>query len=75
MTTNVSGAEEIISEAECGLLTEVDDESLYRGLRKVCETPDILDVWKHKLQETKKRFSVESRIKRLINLFQLTRYE
>ena len=71
VTTSVSGAEEIIEEADCGKMTDMDDDSLYAALKEVCEKPALVDEWKAKLQETKSRFSAEVRIQRLVNLFQL----
>ena len=75
VTTNVSGAHEIIDDAECGILTGTDDESLYQGLRRVCEHPSLIEDWKERLVETKVRFSAEKRIQRLVDLFQLNRDE
>ena len=71
VTTCVSGAEEIIEEAECGIMTGMDDDSLYSALKEVCQKPDKVKEWKSKLQTTKSRFSAEVRIQRLINLFNL----
>ena len=71
VTTNVSGAEEIIGEAECGKMTGMDDDSLHAALKELCENPAMVDDWKLKLQETKSRFSAEVRIQRLIKLFHL----
>ena len=64
VTTNVSGAEEIMEEAECGLLTQNDDESLFEGLKIVCDNPHLICEWKKRLCETSKRFSAEKRIQR-----------
>ena len=71
VTTCVSGAEEIIEEAECGIMTGMDDDSLYSALKEICQEPDKVKDWKLKLQTTKSRFSAEVRIQRLINLFNL----
>lgn len=71
VTTCVSGAEEIIEEANCGKMTGMDDDSLYAALKEVCEKPALVNGWKDKLKETKIRFSPEVRIQRLINLFHL----
>ena len=73
ITTNVSGAEELISEAECGAITELDDGSLYNAIKTVCDTPSIIEQWKDKLLETRTRFSAEVRIQRLVKLFNLER--
>ena len=71
VSTCVSGAEEIIEEAQCGMMTGMDDDSLYEGLKQVCTQPELLAKWKERLIETRKHFSAEVRIQRLINLFQL----
>lgn len=71
ITTNCSGGEEIIEEAECGLLTQMDDESLYKGMKMVLDNPTILDNWKTKLAKTKIRFTQEKRIEKLYNLLKL----
>lgn len=71
ITTNCSGGEEIIEEADCGMLVGMDDHSLYQGVKKICEYPSLINTWKERLKETSKRFSAEARIKRLINLFHL----
>lgn len=72
VSTSVSGSEEIITEAECGLVTGMDDESLYNGLKQVCVRPSIVDEWKQKILVTRKRFSGEARIQRLVKLFHLS---
>ena len=71
LTTSVSGAKEIIDEADCGMLVDMDDESLYQGLKQILSNPTIIGEWKQRLLETRKRFSAEERIKRLIRLFGL----
>ena len=71
ITTNVSGAEEIIEEAECGKMVGMDDESLYKGLREVLQDPSIIEEWKDKLKITRERFYAETRIKKLISILGL----
>lgn len=71
ITTNVSGAEEIMNDAGCGMITEMDDESLYKAIKSICETPTVIDVWKRTLLKTRERFSADVRIQRLVKLFQL----
>ena len=71
ISTCVSGAEEIIEEAECGELVEMDDESLYSGMKKVLQTPSIIKEWKDVLKTTRKKFYAETRIQKLINILDL----
>ena len=65
VTTNCSGGEEIINEAECGLLTEMDDNSLYEGIHSILDDPSIVNKWKNSLAKTKERFSQDKRIEKL----------
>lgn len=71
ITTNVSGAEEIIEDAECGKMVGMDDESLYKGLREVLQNPSVINDWKDKLKNTRERFYAETRIKKLISILGL----
>ena len=68
LTTNVSGGEEIICEAESGKLVEIDDESLYKGLKEVFDNPNVIQEWKSKLSQTKSRFYYLNRIKKLYDV-------
>ena len=65
ITTNVSGGEEIIKDAECGILTQMDDESLYQGIKQVLDNPKIIGEWKKTLQQTRERFSARNRFEQL----------
>lgn len=69
ITTNVPGGKEIIEDAECGLLTEMDDESLKSAIRSVIVNPSIVDEWKATMTRTSEKFRLESRKKSLSSLF------
>ena len=71
LTTNVSGAEEIISLAESGMVVENTDFELENGIRKVLNNPEIIDAWKVKLKETKKQFSLDKRAEKLASILGL----
>lgn len=71
ITTNVSGAEEIIEDAECGRLLGMDDESLYNGLKETLDSPEIINEWKKKLLTTRQRFYAETRIMKLAKILGL----
>ncbi len=65
ITTNVSGGEEIIKESQAGLLTEMSDESLYEGMKKALDQPELIQKWKNTLQTTKQKFSQREREKKI----------
>ena len=69
VTTSVGGAEEIINDAECGLLCDLSDEGLYGALKNVLDNPQMIDEWKETLKDTKKNFFASERVKRLYNIF------
>ena len=71
LTTMVSGANEIIGEAEAGMVVENDDKSLYEGMKYILENSSVIDEWKRILSTTKERFSQEKRAERLISILQL----
>lgn len=68
ITTCVSGAEEIIEDAECGLMVGMDDDSLYEGISRVIQSPMMVGEWKKRLQTTRNRFYAEKRIHRLASI-------
>lgn len=69
ITTDVSGGAEIIEEAECGVLTGIDDESLKNAIQTVLDNPQLLEQWKIKAKETSVRFSMQEREQRMQELF------
>ena len=71
ITTDVSGAEEIIRDAGCGIIVDNDDESIYRGLKEILSQPQMIEEWKAILQTTRERFYAETRIQRLVNILKL----
>lgn len=68
LTTNCSGGEEIINDAECGLLFEKDEDSIYFAMKKVLDNPSLIDEWKQILQNTREHFSPQYRIKRFLRI-------
>lgn len=72
LTTDVAGGQEIIEEAECGMLVGLDDKSLKDGLRIILGNPNILSKWKQKAQATSYKFKLRTRkqaVKALFNDF------
>ena len=69
ISTNVSGAEEIISEAEAGLVVDDSEEGLLEGLEKILKNPSLITEWKNTITTTKSHFSYETRVKKLDAVF------
>lgn len=69
ISTPVSGAKEIINDAECGLLTGMDDESLKAAIRKVLQNPELIKEWKGILKRTSQKFGLAVRKKAVNDLF------
>ncbi len=68
ITTPVGGGDEIIKSSKAGILTEMDDESLYQGLKKVLDNPTLVDKWKANLKDTRIKFLEEERSKKLYEI-------
>ena len=68
LSTKVSGAEEIILEAESGLVVENSEEGLLEGLEKILKNPSLITEWKNTITTTKSHFSYETRVKKLDEL-------
>ena len=71
ITTCVNGAKEIIADAECGIMTQMDDESLYLGLKQVLDNPELISQWRETLKTTKERFSYKERAGKLWKILDL----
>ncbi len=71
ITTNVSGAKEIIESSGAGLLVENNEEALYEGMKQILDNPVLIHKWKDIIKETKDNFSAEIRVKKLESLLNL----
>ena len=69
LTTSVSGGEEIIQKAECGMLVGLDDESLKDGIKKVFDE-DLLIKWKQVASDTSNKFSLERMKSDMVKTFE-----
>lgn len=68
ITTNVSGAEEIIEAAECGEIFESTDEAIYLAMKRILDNPTLVQDWKNKLMKTKVNFYTEKRFCRFLDI-------
>lgn len=65
LSTNVSGAKEIIELAESGLVVDNNEESLYEAILDLSKNPEQILQWKQILKRTRENFSVENKIKKI----------
>lgn len=68
-TVEVSGMKEMLGEHnEWGVVTENDDEALYRGIRSLLETPSLLAGYKVQAEARGKIFSTEKTVNAVQNM-------
>lgn len=64
ITTLVSGMKEMLGENnEWGIVTENNEEALYRGITRVLDDPQLLSYYKEKAAMRGKIFSIENTVK------------
>lgn len=68
ITTNVSGAEEIIEEAGCGEVFDSTEDAIYLAMKRILDNPALVQTWKNKLAETKVNFYAEKRFQRFLEI-------
>lgn len=63
-TVEVSGMKEMLGENnEYGIVTENDDEALYKGIKSLIDAPELLAHYKHRAEMRGKTFSTENTVK------------
>ena len=68
LTTKISGASDIIGDAEAGKIVDNSLDGIYEGMKYILENPEKVKSWKEKLKTSKVKFYKESRKKDLDNL-------
>ena len=62
-TVDVSGMKEMLGENnEWGVVTENDEDALYRGIKKLLDDPEFLQHYKHQAEIRGKDFSTENTV-------------
>ena len=69
ISTAVSGAQEIIDDSQCGIVCQLDDDSLYEALKHVLDNPEVIPAWKKILETTRLRFASAVRGERVSHIF------
>lgn len=71
LTTSVGGAQEIIEDAEAGMMVGMEDSDVYEGLKHILDNPEMIGQWKDTLQTTKSVFSYKNRTKEFTSALDL----
>lgn len=70
ISTECSGAQELLGDSEYGAIVENEEEALYQGLKKLISSPDLLEHYKNKAQERGKHFVLANKIKEIEKIFE-----
>ncbi|MGN0774047.1 MAG: glycosyltransferase [Candidatus Ventricola sp.] len=69
-TTEVSGMREMLGENnEWGVVTENDDDALYRGIRRFLEAPEMLNDYRLRARQRGKTFRTEETVRAVETMF------
>lgn len=69
VSTKVSGAYELLGENdEYGIVTDNDEDALYYGVKKLLESPSLLQHYRNQADERGKHFNKEETIKAVENM-------
>ena len=71
LSTDVSGAKEIVELAECGMVVENSEKSLIEAISNLAENTEQIKIWKEILKTSKENFSVDNKVKKLKELFDI----
>lgn len=63
ITTEVSGMREMLGDNEYGVITENDEEALYRGIKRLLDDPTLLAHYREKAAERGRAFITEKTVK------------
>ena len=68
ISTNVSGSDDIINDAEAGKIVDNSEEGVYSGMKYALDNPNEIEKWKNTLVKTKEKFFYSNRKKELIDI-------
>lgn len=60
VTTDCSGMKELLLDGKCGIITENDEEALYRGIKLFLDSPGIQQLLKRNIKKFNTRFDIHS---------------
>lgn len=62
-TVEVSGMREMLGNNEYGIVTENNEEALYKGIKRLLDSPELLRYYAEKASQRGKMFSTENTVK------------
>lgn len=75
VTTNCTGAKEILGESEYGIVSGIDDESLYMALKCILTDESLYQHYLDKVKERQSFFDKDKRLNEIEDLFDSARNE
>lgn len=70
VTTDCTGAKEILGDSEYGLVTDIDDDSLFEGLRKMLTDKQLYQHYRDKVLERQAFFDMNKVVTEIEQLFE-----
>lgn len=65
ITTDCSGMKELLLDGKCGIITENNEEALYKGIKRFLESPHIQQQLKQNIRIYNNRFNIHSLMKNI----------
>ncbi len=70
ITTRCSGMEEIFGGMECGIICDNNEDALYLAMKKVLESPELLNKYAAEAEKRSEFFNAETRIAAINNFYE-----
>lgn len=70
VTTDCTGAKEILGDSEYGLVTDIDDDSLFEGLKKMLKDKQLYQHYRDKVLERQTFFDMNKIVTEIEQLFE-----
>ncbi|MFC3160351.1 Glycosyltransferase involved in cell wall bisynthesis [Chryseobacterium arachidis] len=68
ISTEVSGAHEMLNNGEFGLIVGNSEEGIYEGMKKALSQPESFDSYSEKLKNYKMPFSLENSVSKIVSI-------
>ena len=68
ISTECSGARELLGDNEYGIITENNEDSLYQGIKRLLDDPALLEHYRKKAEERGELFNTKSTVKAVENM-------
>lgn len=71
ITTDCAGMNELLGDSEYGLITNNNEQDLFRGLKMLLDNPDLYQKYLEKAKEKSSQICLEKRIEEIESLFRM----